>query len=578
MTALESINQFVDTMLACEHSFEEIRLEIGKRNSQLANCVKQFKSSAERLMSDKIETEDEALQKLYDDIHKTLAELLRAIQKDIERQQKGAKFIKDHEQSFNVAVFGKVKAGKSYLGNFIMGSQIRKLGLETAYSKLPSPPVVEVYDRGKQSKQDHLSEIPQTEDGFFVDPNEATSTIQLFHLGGLTWFDTPGIGSVTWENEMLAKDYVENADLVVYTSNSDAAGTRQDFTEMKDLYQKGKRFLLLLTQSDTVEEGTDDDDEIIGVLTAKSEKDRRDTEAYMIETLKEKCLFGLKENEILTISAKLAVNALEEGSEEMFRDSNMGAFLNVLTNITKSEAAQLKLQTPINRVNSAAASILKRLDEAEEKIKTCRKEMEETQEKMDSLSAELLEVMKQQCRSRVETVIRRKSQEVEEQKKSVGKEELSQLISKEIFDVMCHTCMGEFAANIQMLSDYEERLRVDAGDLKMKTDEVKYKITVVRRVERDPEGIGEWIGSKVFHKTYRRPVAEEEERSSSVDIGVNEQQIMAIAHGELDRLFADEVPQMMKKLAGGYLTEIAGLIDGAEKCVQEARKELEALK
>lgn len=98
---------------------------------------------------------------------------------------------------------------------------------------------------------------------------ETTSTIQWFDLGGLSWFDTPGIGSVTWENEMLAKEYVKNADLVIFACNSDAAGTRQEFSEMRQLYDMGKPILLLLTQSDTYEYDVDDEGEEISVLVPK---------------------------------------------------------------------------------------------------------------------------------------------------------------------------------------------------------------------------------------------------------------------------------------------------------------------
>ena len=59
--------------------------------------------------------------------------------------------------------------------------------------------------------------------------------IQLFHLGAMTWVDTPGFGSVTNENQELAREYVKNADLVIFPSTSDAAGTKQDFQEMKKL-------------------------------------------------------------------------------------------------------------------------------------------------------------------------------------------------------------------------------------------------------------------------------------------------------------------------------------------------------
>lgn len=116
---------------------------------------------------------------------------------------------------------------------------------------------------------------------------KATSTIQWVNIGGMCWFDTPGIGSVTIENEELAKEYVKNSDLVIFACNSDAAGTRQEFSEIKQLHDMNKPILLLLTQSDTYDDDVDEDDEIISILVPKSEKDRKDQEDYMLETLRE---------------------------------------------------------------------------------------------------------------------------------------------------------------------------------------------------------------------------------------------------------------------------------------------------
>lgn len=259
MNSISSINSFVDTMLESKAQFENIKASFEQKNNSLDDIIIHFRQEIESILNVKILVEDEDMQGLYNRASDELVKMLKGVTNSIENVQKGMKFITDYEQSFNVAVFGKVKAGKSYLGNFIMGNVIRDLGISSSYDKFERPKV-EVYDRGNVSTREKLSEISEEgNEGFRVDPNEATSAIQLFRLGGLTWFDTPGIGSVTWENEMLAKDYVDNADLIVYTSNSDAAGTRQDFTEMKALYEKGKTFLLLLTQSDAVEEDCDDE-------------------------------------------------------------------------------------------------------------------------------------------------------------------------------------------------------------------------------------------------------------------------------------------------------------------------------
>ena len=578
---LAPVNRFVETMIESEETFRQVKLEVDQRNNAVEACIRQLQDGIAALQGQKTETEDSVLKALHDNVQKDLGGLLSAVAALMEADRKGTEFIRAYEQSFNVAVFGKVKAGKSYLGNFIMGNQLRDMGLETAYDKLPRP-TVEVYDRGKVHQQEQLAEMSEEgNDNFFVDANEATSAIQLFRLGGMTWFDTPGIGSITWENEMLAKDYVDNADLVVYTSNSDASGTQQDFKEMKELYSKGKQFLLLLTQSDTLDEDVDDDGEIFSRLIAKPASDRQDTEEYMLNTLEKNGLPRLRPNEILTISAKLAMTALEEKDEEGFADSHMGDFLEVLTNITKTDGAELKKKTPLVRMKATIEKLLKGLDETDVKFQEYRTELLKKQKEMSERNSSLLDSMHQQCRSRVDTLIRQKTAEIEKNGETINAEELGKAVSQEIYDVLLKTCAKEFSSGGQVLSDYKDTLQLDGlGDLKMKKDTIEYTETVVDRVERDPDGLLETIGS-VFGKTYYRTRVREKKRQTSVDVGVNEQEIMTLTHGLMGKLFSDEVPGMMKRLAERYMKEITGPLDNAAKCIMTAKeslqKELETL-
>ncbi len=574
-TMLAPINRFVETMIESAETFRQVKLEFDQKNNAVEACIRQLQDGITALMDQKAETGDPVLDTLHNSVQWDLGELLATVAKLMEADRKGTEFIRAYEQSFNVAVFGKVKAGKSYLGNFIMGNQMRDMGLETAYDKLPRP-TVEVYDRGKVSQQDRLAEMSEEgNDQFFVDANEATSAIQLFRLGGMTWFDTPGIGSVTWENEMLAKDYVDNADLIVYTSNSDAAGTQQDFQEMKDLYSKGKRFLLLLTQSDTYEEDEDEDGEIYSRLVAKSESDRRDTEQYMRDTLEKNGLPQLRASEVLTISAKLAVKALEEQDEGRFADSHMGDFLEVLTNITKTEGAEQKRKTPLARMQTTIRNLLAQLEETETNFQKYRADLLKKQKDLSDRNSSLLDAMHQQCRSRVDTLIRQKTMEIEKDGKPISAEELSTAVSREIYDVLLETCAKEFSSIGQVLSDYKDKLQLEGlGDLKMKKDTIEYTVTVVNRERRDPDGLFEHIGA-FFGKEYYRTTTHEESRSSSFNIGVNEQSIMVLTHGQMEKLFSDQVPGMMERLAGRYMKDLSDLMERADQCIQTAKKSLQ---
>lgn len=579
MNSVDSINAFVDTMLESKVQFENIKASFDQKNDALVNAIQNFSQKIELVLNREIQIDDKEMQGLYNSASGELKEMLNKVAASVENIQKGMKFITDYEQSFNVAVFGKVKAGKSYLGNFIMGNVIRDLGIASSYDKLERPKV-EVYDRGNVTTREKLSEISEEgNEGFRVDPNEATSAIQLFKLGGLTWFDTPGIGSVTWENEMLAKDYVENADLIVYTSNSDAAGTRQDFTEMKALYEKKKTFLLLLTQSDAVEEDCDDEGEIISVIVPKSDKDRMDTELYMCNTLRDIGIPSLSQGkEILTVSTKLALTALEEHNEEMFEASNIGKFLDILKEITRNEGASLKLKTPGNRINATINEVIERLEQTKSKLKEYRNSLLDKKQKLSERSDELLTQMHHQCLTKISRIIRQKGNEIEGKGDGISGEELTRILSEEVYKVLLETCVGEFSESNNILSQYTEKLRLEnVGELKMRTDEISYTLHEVVRVQRDPEGVWEHIRS-FFGKEYYTHKVKEVEKKSTVQLGVNEQQIMAIAKDRLSELFESEVPDLMKKICDHVMEPIMKVHKVAENYIVDTISGLEALK
>lgn len=579
MNSISSINSFVDTMLESKAQFENIKASFEQKNNSLDDIIIHFRQEIESILNVKILVEDEDMQGLYNRASDELVKMLKGVTNSIENVQKGMKFITDYEQSFNVAVFGKVKAGKSYLGNFIMGNVIRDLGISSSYDKFERPKV-EVYDRGNVSTREKLSEISEEgNEGFRVDPNEATSAIQLFRLGGLTWFDTPGIGSVTWENEMLAKDYVDNADLIVYTSNSDAAGTRQDFTEMKALYEKGKTFLLLLTQSDAVEEDCDDDGEIVSVIVPKSDKDRMDTELYMCNTLRDIGIPTLSQGkEILTVSTKLALTALENHDEEMFQASNIGKFLDILKEITKNDGAILKLRTPGNRINATVNDIIEKLGQSHSKLEEYRRSLLDKKQSLSERSDELLVQMQHQCLTRINRIIRQKSNEVEDKENAITGEALTRMLSEEVCKVLRETCVGEFSESCDILSQYTEKLQLEnVGELKMRTDEITYTLHKVVRVSRNPEGIWEHVCSW-FGKQYYRSDVQDVEKKSTVQLGVNEQQIQALAKDRLAELFESEVPDMMKKICDYIIKPIMEMHELAEEHIENAISGLEKIK
>ena len=578
----DAINRFANTMADTVTKFKGVRESAEGKTEEIDQCIKTFKKDVKQARTHKLKAQDKSIQEIYDASTKVLKDTLDGLTKELEEARSGMQFIQDNENSLNVVVFGKVKAGKSYLGNLMMGNAIRKLPTKTSYDRLEQPKV-KVYDQGTCTTQDKLKEVTEENDasgGFGVDNREATRVIQLFHLGAMTWVDTPGFGSLTEENQELAREYVKNADLVIFASNSDAAGTQQDFQEMKELYDMGKRFLLVLTQSDILEEDCDDEGNIVQNPAPKSDDDRRSTENYMKETLKK---HGIKlgDENILTISAFLGLTALEKGEEALFESSNMGKFWNLLSDITEQEGTILSKKAFGDRVNTALQSLQDKLEDAEKKLLDGNASREQKESEMRKKAAHTIRDAKDECSQKVASLIQEKSKKVEETKEPFSAADLNQILSKVVYETVMDACKKQFDAMAQMtkLSGYQEKLKLDSiGDLAMRQDKISYTRTRVIEVERNPRGIWENIGSRIFHKTYYRAKTIGETKEETIDLGVNVQEIQAKAHSSLEKILKKQAPQLIQEIIDYYSAPLREMQSKALAAIQTAEKELEQLK
>lgn len=577
----DAINRFADTMANTVEKFKGVRESAEGKTEEIDKCIQAFNKSVEQAKAHKLKAKDKSIQEIYDASTKVLKDTLDGLTKELEEARDGMQFIQDNENSLNVVVFGKVKAGKSYLGNLMMGNAIRKLPTKTNYDRLEQPKV-KVYDQGTCTTQDKLKEVTEENDasgGFGVDNREATRVIQLFHLRAMTWVDTPGFGSLTEENQELARKHVKNADLVIFASNSDAAGTQQDFQEMKELYDMGKRFLLVVTQSDTLEEDCDDDGNIIQIPAPKSDDDRSKTESYMKETLKK---YGIKlgDENILTISAFLGLTALEKGEEALFESSNMGKFWNLLSDITEQEGTILSKKTFGDRVNTALQSLQDKLEDAKKKLLDGNASREQQERDMKKKATLMIRDAKDECSQKMTNLIREKSKEVEKTKESFSAADLNQILSKVVYETVMDACKKQFDALAQMtkLSGYQEKLKLDSiGDLAMRQDKISYTYKRVIEVERDPRGFFEHIGA-FFGKDYYTHRTIGETREKTIDLGVNVQEIQAKAHSSLEKILEKQAPQLIQEIIDYYSAPLREMQSKALAAIQTAEKELEQLK
>lgn len=578
MGMVEKINQFVDTMLEEQQQFENTQNEISHCEKEVQNIISKLETQENSLVAGSQAQlgaqDDPEITAIFDKASDSLGRMLTEANGRISEAAKGMTFIQDFEKHFTVAVFGKVKAGKSYIGNFVMGNAVKKTGVETAYDNLP-PITVNVYDRGKLSSQTNLSEQP--EDDFATGMKETTSTIQWFDLGGLSWFDTPGIGSVTWENEMLAKEYVKNADLVIFACNSDAAGTRQEFAEMHQLYDMEKPILLLLTQSDMYDMDIDDDGEEISILVPKLEKDRNDTEQYMIQTLQEQGMEDLLKYDILTVSAKLALEALKNRDEEMFEQSHMGEFLDKLVAITKNDAAEIKKATPRKRLYEMIDGVIGNFNRMADEIQGACASIEESQRELENKGSYMVEEIKTRVYTEMQRIIQENKSKVEKNSGTVIRgEEISRQMNEAVTKCIQKVCEDAAMRATDKLRDINIQL-IGIGDMKMRQDKIAYQHVSVYKVRREPKGL-EHIPAFLFKKEYYTSHTSTETRYSTFDIGVNDSELAKSILASLESVFQVSVTDYIESLVNGYYEPIRALQTESIAAISAAVSELEGLK
>lgn len=263
--------------------------------------------------------------------------------KNIEEQNNKEKFRDELKDKFIVIIFGKVKAGKSTLGNFI-----------ASQSTLEEKAKFFMYDEaGKEKKVEKLEEID--EDGFKTDNLECTSSIQGFNLGGLSWIDTPGLGSMTKENGELAKSYIELADYIIFPTSSANVLLNEEIVQIKELIEQNKNLTVCITRSDTKETRKDNNGKLIknedgsikrfNVNKVKEIRELQENDAN--KRLKEELGDKAKLIEdIFSLSVYCAKDGLETNDNELFDNSNIEKFYEKMLDIVEKKASYLKTNAP----------------------------------------------------------------------------------------------------------------------------------------------------------------------------------------------------------------------------------------
>lgn len=263
---------------------------------------------------------------------------------------KNEEFQSELKNSFIVMLYGKVNAGKSTFLQFLIDHKDSKQDVS-----------ITVYDKkgNKSIKYDTCLKI---------DSCECTDDISVIKIGAMALVDTPGLGSLTKENEQLAREYIQNADFVVFLTPSESSMHLDEVEKIKELVNNmQKNASIVLTCSDDIEKDQIGDKEV-EILVNYSHENRQLLENQARELLKKEVNLD-NIIDIISISALAAKKGSEENNDELYDNSNLEKFYDMMNEQVLVKAQKLKSISPLALLYGLTKQILTQKDEGVESLK-----------------------------------------------------------------------------------------------------------------------------------------------------------------------------------------------------------------
>ncbi len=384
-----------------------INSDLDKKRAKLKEEVYSFnKSIQKREVSKDISKQNKDMSKALEKTIKLIKDASNSWVSNFQELLEKEKFRSDLANYFIIIIFGKVKSGKSSLGNFIASHRLNEQSIE--FFK---------YDEaGKKQIIKKLEEID--EEKFDTNNLECTVEIQGFKLDGMAWIDTPGLGSMVKENGDLAKEYIQSADYIIYPTSSDSPLQKDEIEQLKELFEQNKKVTLCITKSDKKEEDECEcaseegcpncKNGLIKILQNKSLSNRISQEKYVNDEI-EKIIEVDKESilgEIFSISTHTATKGIEEGNNKLFEDSNLPKFYELITEVVKEKATKLKENTPYDGLKSFINNNILGIDSniQDNSIQNIKKALFDLDEKINE-SIERFSILKENANSDLESEV-----------------------------------------------------------------------------------------------------------------------------------------------------------------------------
>lgn len=186
------------------------------------------------------------------------------------------------DNSFEIAIFGRVSSGKSSLLNAILETDVLPVGV-TPITSVPTrlvygdSPAVNVWFANRSLEKFRISNLPDFVTEQFNPNNEKHVTRIVAQLpsrrlqGGIAFVDTPGLGSLATSGAAETFAYLPRCDLGVVTIDAGSTLTADDLETIQTLYKSGIPAMVLLSKADLLKR--DDRSKVVEYITAQTKRD-----------------------------------------------------------------------------------------------------------------------------------------------------------------------------------------------------------------------------------------------------------------------------------------------------------------
>lgn len=163
-----------------------------------------------------------------------------------------------------VVLMGEVKSGKSTIVNSIVGEQVSYVDVVEATASIieiqhgfKEEAIIEKFNGeniiGTVDEINSILEKNIKDQDFFKNIKLIKIKKNIQNLNELSIVDTPGLETITTENENRTTDYLQEADFVIWVINCNHLGQSDVIEKMEEVYDLGKPIICIANRIDEVD-------------------------------------------------------------------------------------------------------------------------------------------------------------------------------------------------------------------------------------------------------------------------------------------------------------------------------------